>query len=178
MRYALAILIAALLALPAEARQRRNYDESEPPDPQQLKVQNGKPLIDFVVPDLAGNNVKTADLRKDKILIIHVSNTKTEGHRGMLAALKQISQKYKDVVVLDVISKDPSKPEELIQYYELININVNIIPAVDTDGKVPEALGMLRYPLVLVIDKAGNVAFITEGLEMAQVDWIMDRITK
>lgn len=127
---------------------------------------------DFEVMDVAGQVIKTAELRKAKALVITFSNKLPP---EIIPMINELAGKYGNkVVFLDIVMDTNIKPKEIVDYYE--NAKAMIVPAFDAEGKLGKRFALAKLPCVLIVDKDGKVVYmmyyltnkiIDEGIQQA-----------
>lgn len=141
-----------------------------------LKLKTGDLLADFEVADLAGNSLKSSDLRKNKILVLRFSQSRLlnfeappEGDNDDITKefpqlfkmsqtklLNQAAEEYPtDIIVLDIITKDKEDNKKLIERCNELKVAFTI--ATDPEGKVADMFGVKAIPAVLIFDKEGKL---------------------
>jgi peroxiredoxin len=116
----------------------------------------GDQFVDFQLKDLDGKDVKTADLRKDKILVLKFGATWCPPCTAQIPQLNKVVASYPadKVVVLEVDLQEPAeKVKEHGKKHE-----VKYMVVLDPDGGIARQYHVGGIPTVLVVDKAGKIA--------------------
>lgn len=119
----------------------------------------GDQIIDFKAKDLDGKELNTADLRKEKVLILKFGASWCGWCNRQSPVLTKIQKEYADkVVVIDVASKEPLAPEKYKEH-KAKNGGEGYVTLLDTNAAELGKYQVRGIPLVLVADKNGKITF-------------------
>lgn len=110
-------------------------------------------IEDFTLKDLDGKEVKLADLRKDKALVLDFTTTWCGWCKRLAPHLEKIKSEYKDkdLVVVKIDVKEPANKVKA-QYKDYKGTVL-----LDEDGAVAKKYGVRGFPTVIIANKKGEV---------------------
>ena len=120
-------------------------------------VGKGATIKDFTLKSLKGVSTNTANLRKDKVMVLKFGATWCGWCNKEIPELKKVVDEYKgkNVIVVDV---DISEPAEIVRKHATEK-GQNYLTLLDEDGAIARQYGIEGIPLVLVVDKQGKIVY-------------------
>lgn len=142
----------------------------------ETNIKVGDDIRDFELPDLGGMQVKSENLRKDKIFIVRLCEIESYFADAQIRFLNQIAEEYEGKVsVVDIVSKnDPSTFEQVLQKYEQKKVPYTIL--LDRGGVISEKYGIKSTPAVLIFDEKGKLLAARKQVDIFIFDEILDEI--
>lgn len=119
-----------------------------------LKV--GDKIVDFKLKDVDGREVKTADFRKGKPVILKFGATSCGWCSRQVPHLNKVEAEYKGkVAVLDINIRE--KPAAVKQSNRRLGVRFRTV--IDPTGAVAARYGVRGIPVVIVADKDGKIVY-------------------
>jgi thiol-disulfide isomerase/thioredoxin len=127
---------------------------------------NPQPAPPFLVNDLDGNAISTAEW-SGKIVLLNFWATWCPPCREEIPELIELSNRYKDRLIVIGVSVDDSSPEEVKQFAKAMGMNYPIVMA--SRELVFEYGGVPALPTSFVINKEGRIVQKHVGLFRTEV---------
>jgi peroxiredoxin len=138
----IALVVACLLPLAATAK---------------IDVQ---PAVDFTLKNLAGDNVRLADLR-GQVVLVNFWATWCGPCRQEMPVLERIHQRYQDMgfSVLGVNVEGESGPARALA----AETGVSFPVLIDAGQKISKMYDLKAMPSTVIVDRDGNVRYVHRG---------------
>jgi len=131
-----------------------------------LKV--GQPAPDFSAKDLAGHDVRLADYRGQKVVLIDFWATWCMPCQMAMPGLQKVLDNFKDRG-LEVLSVDQGESSEQAgSFMKKKGYGFHVL--LDTDSEIGDKYGVRAIPTLVAVDKAGVVRFIRVGYRQDESD--------
>lgn len=129
---------------------------------QTKEVKVGDTAPNFQLKTTDGKKVSLADY-KGKGVVLNFWGTWCKPCRREMPALNTAAKTYKDknIKVLTIHLKNT--PQQIEQFFNGLNTEVNLPVLIDKDGEVSEAYGIDPLPTTVIIDKDGKVKAVHKG---------------
>lgn len=126
------------------------------------EVKAGDDAPNFQLKTTEGKKVSLADY-KGKGVVLNFWGTWCEPCRREMPALNTAAKTYKakNIEVLTIHLRDT--PQQIDQFFNGLNTEVNLPVLIDKDGEVSKAYGIDPLPTTVIIDKAGKVKAVHKG---------------
>ncbi|MBU4189385.1 MAG: redoxin domain-containing protein [Candidatus Thermoplasmatota archaeon] len=120
---------------------------------------SGKKAPDFTLTDTGGNKFSLSDY-KGKVVVLDFMATWCSGCKAIMDDLKEVHNKYPDVVIISIDVDSTETNEELEEFKN--NYNADWAFAIDTAG-VGEKYSVVGIPKTVIINPSGEIAFTHVG---------------
>jgi len=133
----------------------------------------GDPVVDFELKALDGKDVKTAELRKDKVFLLKFGATWCGWCNRQIPELNKVVETYGDkVAVLDV---DVRESAARVQKHVKAK-GTKYLTVLDPTGAVARKYGVRGIPLVVVADTSGQVVFVGNYTKFGKLKEAIDPV--
>ena len=135
----------------------------------------GDQIVDFQLKSVDGKDVKTADLRKDKVLLLKFGATWCGWCNKQIPHLNKVVKEYAGkVAVLDV---DVREPADKVKEHNQKN-STTYTTVLDPDGKAAGKYGVRGIPVVIVAGKDGKIAYSGYYTDFEKLKVVIDVLLK